>query len=317
MILQLIIIIFGLSLFEIISSFDNAVINAHVLKTLSEKYRKIFLFWGVLFAVFVVRGLLPFLIVWLANPALSVGQVITAAFTQNKEIGQYLTHSKPLLLLGGGMYLVLVFLSWLFMEEKKYAFFVEHFLHRQSMWFYAVSSVIFTVVIYFSLRVNPLLALSASIGITLFFITDGFKKNAEKKDKQLEKPGLSAWSKLLYLEVLDASFSIDGVIGAFAFTIFVPLILIGNGIGAFVVRNVTIRGINLISKFAYLKNGAMYSIGMLGGLMILESFGHEFPFWLAPLNTLVLLAIFLYLSYREIKIVEVKEHYFKLSRLNK
>lgn len=96
----------------------------------------------------------------------------------------------------------------------------------------------------------------------------------------------------------------DGVIGAFAFTISVPLILLGNGIGALVVRELTVRGIDLISKFAYLKNGAIYSIGMLGTLTILESFGQEHPFWLAPLNTFLLLSVFLYLSYREIKYYE-------------
>jgi hypothetical protein len=84
----------------------------------------------------------------------------------------------------------------------------------------------------------------------------------------------------------------------------VPLILIGNGIGAFVVREVTVRGINWISKYAYLKNGAMYSIGMLGAIMILESFGEEIPFWIAPLNTIILLVIFLFLSWREIKLAE-------------
>jgi hypothetical protein len=98
-----------------------------------------------------------------------------------------------------------------------------------------------------------------------------------------------------------ASFSIDGVIGAFAFTLSVPLILIGNGIGAFVVREITIRGVDKISKFAYLKNGAMYSIGVLGGVMVLESFGKHFPFWFAPLNTCLILAVFLFLSYREMK----------------
>jgi hypothetical protein len=146
-----------------------------------------------------------------------------------------------------------------------------------------------------------MLALSAAIGSSAFFITDGFKKNAEEKEQQLSNPHMSAWSKILYLEILDMSFSIDGVIGAFAFTISIPLILLGNGLGAFVVREFTVRGINLIAKFAYLKNGAMYSIGVLGGMMILESFGKEFPFWLAPLNTGFLLAFFLYLSYREIK----------------
>jgi hypothetical protein len=301
MIINFLVVVIGLCVFEIISSVDNAVVNAHVLKTMPEKYRKIFLFWGLIFAVFIVRGILPFLIVWIVNPGLSFFEVITFVFSNNPEIEKYVEMSKPLLLLGGGVYLVMVFFAWLFLEEKKYAFLVEGFIHRQGVWFYAFISLFLTSVIYYSLKTDPMLALSASIGSAAFFITDGFKKNAEEKEKQLMNPHMSAWSKILYLEILDASFSIDGVIGAFAFTISVPLILIGNGIGAFVVREVTIRGINLVSKFAYLKNGAMYSIGILGGVMVLESFGREFPFWLAPLNTIIILGIFLYLSYREMK----------------
>jgi len=161
-----------------------------------------------------------------------------------------------------------------------------------------------TSIIYFSLKINPLLALAASIGSAAFFIADGFKKNAEEQEKRLLSPNVSAWSKILYLEILDISFSIDGVIGAFAFTLSVPLILLGNGLGAWVVRQVTIKGVNLVTKFAYLKNGAMYSIGVLGSIMILESFGKEFPFWLAPLNTFLLLGTFLYLSYKQIKAAE-------------
>ncbi|MFA6588651.1 MAG: DUF475 domain-containing protein [Patescibacteria group bacterium] len=307
MLFNFLIVILGLCLFEIISSIDNAVVNAHVLKTVSEKYRKIFLTWGLIFAVFIVRGILPFVIVWLANPDLSVVQVFTAAFSSNKDIETYLNQSKPFLLLGGGMYLILVFLGWLFLEEKKYAFLVEHFIHKQSMWFYAVTSIFFTLIIYFSVKTDSMLALAASIGTTLFFVTDGFKKNAEEKEKQLTSSHMSAWSKLLYLEILDMSFSIDGVIGAFAFTLSIPLIIIGNGIGAFVVREFTIRGLNLINRFAYLKNGAMYSIGMLGAIMVLESFGQEFPFWLAPVNTFALLGIFLFLSYREVQDAKKKK----------
>jgi hypothetical protein len=305
MLLSIAIIILGLCVFEVISSIDNAVVNAHVLQTIPQKYRKIFLTWGLFFAVFVVRGLLPFVIVWLANPGLNVQEIFTSAFSKDSNIENYLEKSKPMLLLGGGMYLFLVFLSWLFMEEKKYAFLVEHFIHRQSAWFYAISSVVFTFVIFYTTKVNPYLALTASIGTTAFFITDGLKKNAEKKEEKLISSPMGIWSKLLYLEVLDMSFSIDGVVGAFAFTLSIPLIIIGNGLGAFVVREFTIRGMNLISKFSYLKNGAMYSIGMLGIIMILESFGKEFPFWMAPLNTFLLLGIFLFLSYRELKIAKV------------
>lgn len=299
MILNFIVIVLGLALFEIISSVDNAIVNAHVLKTMPDKYRRIFLVWGLFFAVFLVRGLLPFLIVWLSNTNLSITEVWSVAFSGNDQLKASLEMSKPLLLIGGGVYLFMVFLAWLFLEEKKYAFLVEHFIHRQGVWFYAISSIALTATIYFSVKVNPLMALAASIGMAAFFITDGFKHNAEAKEKELMNPHLSAWSKILYLEALDASFSIDGVIGAFAFTMYVPLILIGNGLGAFVVRELTIKGINVISKFAYLKNGAMYTIGILGGLMVFESFGHEFPFWIAPANTLLILAIFLFLSWRE------------------
>lgn len=299
-----VIIVFGLILFEVISSVDNAIVNAHVLKTMPERFRRIFLVWGIIFAVFVVRGILPFLIVWMVNPALSFTQVISFVFSSDPGITEYVERSKPILLLGGGVYLFFVFLDWLFMQEKRYAFLVEHFIHKHNVWFYATASMALTAIIYMSLRVNPILALSASIGTSVFFISDGFKRNAEEKEKSLMDPNLSAWSKIMYLEALDASFSIDGVVGAFAFTISIPLILIGNGVGAFVVREFTIRGMNLITRFAYLKNGAMYSIGMLGILMILESFGKEYPFWIAPLNTMLLLAVFLYLSFREIRMAE-------------
>jgi hypothetical protein len=304
---QSVIVVLGLIIFEIISSIDNAIVNAHVLKTLPEKQRKFFLFWGILIAVFLVRGLLPFLIVWLVNPALSFVEVFRFAFSGDASISEYVEKSKPLLLLGGGVYLYFIALAWLFLEEKEYAFLAEKFIHKKSAWFYAISSISLTAIIFVSLKIDPILALSATIGSTAFFITDGFKKNAEEKEKELinGSSSMSAWSKVFYLEVLDASFSIDGVIGAFAFTIWVPLILIGNGIGAFVVRELTVRGMGIITKFAYLKNGAMYSIGFLGVIMILESFGKEYPFWFAPLNTCLLLGIFLYLSYCEILAAKV------------
>ena len=305
-IIQIIIVILGLCLFEVISSVDNAIINAHVLKTLPEKFKKFFLFWGLLIAVFAVRGILPFLIVWLANPAFSFFQVLNFVFHPTPEIESYVEKSQALLLLAGGVYLFFVFLGWLFLEEKKYAFLVEEFVHKQSVWFYATASLFITIVVYFSIKVNPILALSAVIGSTAFFITDGFKKNAEEKEKQLLSGNMSAWSKVLYLEVLDATFSIDGVIGAFAFTMSIPLIFLGNGLGAYIVRELTVRGTDIIAKFAYLKNGAMYSIGCLGGIMVLESFGRDFPFWLAPLNTLLLLIVFMGLSLRELKLAKKK-----------
>lgn len=152
-----------------------------------------------MFAVFVIRGLLPFLIVWLANPGLNFVEIFKVAFSGSDILG-LVEKSKSLLLVGGGVYLILVFLEWLFVGEKHYSFKLEHFIHKHSVWFYAASSIFITLVIYFAVKNNPLMALAASIGATVFFITDGFKKNAEIKEKELENPDLSAWSKIFYLE---------------------------------------------------------------------------------------------------------------------
>ena len=96
--------------------------------------------------------------------------------------------------------------------------------------------------------------------------------------------------------MIDATFSIDGVLGAFAFTLSVPLILIGNGIGALVVRQVTIGNIENIKKYLYLKNGAMYSILFLGMIMLLDSFGWHIPSWLSPVVTFGVVGYFFYKS---------------------
>ena len=117
---------------------------------------------------------------------------------------------------------------------------------------------------------------------------------------------MSDISKLLYLEVIDATFSIDGVVGAFAFTLAIPLILIGNGIGAFVVREFTIRNIENVKKYVFLKNGAMYSILLLGCIMILDSFGFHIPAWLSPIATFSVVGYFFWKSQEHLKSAGVK-----------
>ncbi len=295
------IILFGLVLFEVISSVDNAVINADVLRTMSERARRWFLLWGILIAVFLVRGILPTAIVWIAAPSLGFWGAFTASFSGDAHVLELVEKAKPILLIGGGMYLVLLFLHWLFEEGKEYAFFLERFIHRQSAWFYTCASVLLVLIARFAIG-NPLLIFAALVGSTAFFLTSGFKKSAEEQEKRLLSSSTSSdISKLLYLEVLDSTFSIDGVIGAFAFTASVPLILLGNGIGAFVVRYVTIKGVHTVKKFRYLKNGAMYSVGILGIVMVLESFGRDIAFWVAPLNTTLIVATFFFLSWRALR----------------
>ena len=145
------------------------------------------------------------------------------------------------------------------------------------------------------------MAFGAVIGSTAFFITHGFKQNAEKMEHEMmHKGNLTDWAKIFYLEVIDATFSIDGVLGAFAFTLSVPLILIGNGIGAIVVRQLTVGNIENVKKYVYLKNGAMYSVFALGIVMLVDSFGVHVPSWIAPVITISILAYFFYKSKREL-----------------
>jgi hypothetical protein len=110
---------------------------------------------------------------------------------------------------------------------------------------------------------------------------------------------MSDISKILYLEVIDATFSIDGVVGAFAFTMLVPLILVGNALGAIAVRQITISNIDRIKKYKYLKNGAMYSILCLGIVMLINSFGHHIPEYTSPLITFAVIGLFFIKSVRE------------------
>jgi len=149
-----------------------------------------------------------------------------------------------------------------------------------------------------------LIALGAVVGSTAFFITTGFKQNAEEKEKELVAGGghLSDISKILYLEVIDTTFSVDGVLGAFAFTLSVPLMILGNGLGAFIVRYFTIHGIHTVKKYKYLKNGAMYSVGFLGAIMVSESLGiHSFSL-LPPVVTFLIVGLFFWLSKKELEI---------------
>ncbi len=299
-IVSIVLVVIGLCLFETVSGIDNAVINAEVLRTMSKKAQRWFLVWGMLIAVFVVRGLLPWMIIWFSNPSLGFIGSLTATFSSDPKVIEAIEQSAPLLLAGGGTFLVLLFFHWLFMEPKVYGLHFEKFFHKHAIWFFAVASVILSSIVWFALHKNMFMAFSAVLGSTAFFITHGFKENAEKAEHELlhKKEGLSDISKILYLEVIDATFSVDSVLGAFAFTLSIPLILLGNGLGALVVRKLTTSNIERIKKYKFLKNGAMYSVLFLGIIMLAESFGAHIPVWVSPLITVGVLAYFFYRSVR-------------------
>ncbi len=292
-------VVLGLALFEVITSVDNAIVNADVLSTMSPRYRKWFLGAGILIGVFIVRGLLPWMIVWATNPGVGAWGSLISSFSGDPKIIQAIEASSPILLIGGGTYLLLLFLHWWFIEPKNYGFTLEKKIENFGIWFFAVASVFLTILVWFALHTKVMMAFGAVIGSTAFFITHGFKENAKKQEKKLQKSGASDLSKLVYLEILDATFSIDSVLGAFAFTLSVPLIILGNGLGAIVVRELTIKGTDKIKEYLYLKNGAMYSILFLSVVMILDSFGFHISPVLPPLITFAVVGYFFFRSRRE------------------
>ena len=132
-------VILGLFLFETVSSIDNAIINAEVLAKTGARAKRWFLTWGLFFAVFAVRGLLPWLIVWATVPSLGPWQAFTATLSSDPAVRLAIEHASPILLTGGGVFLMLLFLHWLFLEEKRYGFRHEHFFHSKGIWFYALA----------------------------------------------------------------------------------------------------------------------------------------------------------------------------------
>ena len=298
--ISIVLIIAGLCLFETITSIDNAIINAEVLGTMSERAKRWFLFWGLIFAVFAVRGLLPWLIVWLSAPSLGPVGSFMATLSSDPVVIAAIEQSAPMLLMGGGTFLLFLFFHWLFLEDKNYGLRGERFFTRKGVWFFATVSIILAVLVWFALGYNTMVAFGAVIGSTAFFIVHGFRQNAELAEQQMKSGDMSDLSKIFYLEVIDATFSIDGVVGAFAFTMAVPLILVGNGIGAFIVRELTIRNVENIKKYLYLKNGAMYSIFCLGIIMILDGFGVHIPFWVSPIITFAIVGYFFAMSVKAI-----------------
>ena len=192
-IFSIILIILGLCLFETVSSIDNAIINAEILSGMSKKARQWFLWWGLLVAVFLIRGLLPWVIVWSAMPSLGAMGALTATFSNDPHVHEAIEIAAPILLIGGGVFLIFLFFNWLFLEEKHFGLVGERFFYRQGVWFFAVVSALLAAIVWFALQQNSMMAFGAVLGSTAFFITHGFRMNAEKQEQELlkEKNNLS------------------------------------------------------------------------------------------------------------------------------
>ena len=219
------------------------------------------------------------------------------AFTGESQVAAIAIESeKALILMFGAVFLLYLYFHWLFLEKKEPLFIERYLKEKHGVWFFAFAAIILVIIMYYA-RADPMIMLAAAIGSATFFILYGLKETAERGERNLSgNGGLSDFSKFAYLEVLDATFSFDGVIGAFAFTINLLLILIGIGIGAIVVRELTIKGIEQVAKYKYLKNGAMTSIGFLGLFMLAESFGIDLPSYVPIFVTLILVGSAFYKS---------------------
>ena len=127
------------------------------------------------------------MIIWATNPTLGPWQAFMASLSGDESVKASIESSAPILLMGGGVFLVFLFFHWLFMEEKHFSFGFEKWFKKHDIWFFAVVSILLSWIVWEANLVNPMIAFSAVVGSTAFFIAHGFKENAEKKEKELQK----------------------------------------------------------------------------------------------------------------------------------
>jgi hypothetical protein len=268
-----------LSIMEVSLSFDNAVVNASVLKGWDEFWLKLFLGLGMIIAVFGMRLVFPLVIVAVAAD-LGMMEVWNLALTDPGAFSQHLTNHHAEVAAFGGMFLLLVFLNFLLDDEKE-----THWLgnfERKLGSLGKVSSIAVMVALaalMFSMTFVPeaqkLIVLIAGLwGILVYVGVDMLSSLLEKSEEgggevgdMVKRGGIGGF---LYLEVLDASFSFDGVIGAFAITSDVVIIMLGLAIGAMFVRSMTVYLVKqgTLDQYVYLEHGAHYAIGILAVIML-------------------------------------------------
>jgi hypothetical protein len=270
-----------LAVMEVSLSFDNAVVNASVLKTWDEFWQKLFLGVGIIIAVFGMRLLFPLVIV-AAAADLGLMEVWNLALTDPKAYSTHLTNHHAEVAAFGGMFLLLVFLNFVFDEEKEMHW-LGHFEEKLAA-LGKVSSLAVMIAIgslMFSLTLVPepqkMVVLIAGLwGILIYVGVDAISGFLEKEEEggtnvgeMVKRGGIGGF---LYLEVLDASFSFDGVIGAFAITNDVVIIMLGLAIGAMFVRSMTVYLVRkgTLDEFVYLEHGAHYAIGILAVIMLVS-----------------------------------------------
>jgi hypothetical protein len=268
-----------LGVMEVSLSFDNAVVNASVLKTMDAYWQKLFLTVGILVAVFGMRLLFPIAIVSVTTGLgfFDVGQM---ALANPEEYSQRLHENHTVIAAFGGTFLFLVFLSFLLDEGKELHWLgkVEESLSKLGK----IDSIgiIITLILLMALQhylpiseqEKSTLLLGGVAGLVLYVIVnslgDFFESEQEGDDLSTTVVRSGAMS-FVYLEILDASFSFDGVIGAFAVTRDVVIIMLGLAIGAMFVRSLTVHLVKkgTLDEYVFLEHGAHYGIGVLALIM--------------------------------------------------
>jgi hypothetical protein len=266
-----------LALMEISLSFDNAVVNATVLKHMDIRWQRRFLTWGMVVAVFGVRFLFPILIVSVVTGH-GLGEVAVMALQAPEEYSRHLETSHTEISAFGGMYLLLVFLSFLFQRDKSLHWLV--WLERRLAGLGKLESIEMVLALgallaaqHFLARELRLDALIAGLaGIILYVLVKSISDLFNDPESVQTSVHRAGFVSFMYLELLDLSFSLDGVIGAFAVTRDVVVILLGLTIGALFVRSLTIFLVRkrTLEEYRYLEHGAHYAIGALAVLMLVD-----------------------------------------------
>lgn len=267
-----------LAVMEVSLSFDNAVVNASVLKNWDEFWKKLFLGVGIIIAVFGMRLLFPLVIVAVAAD-ISLGEVWTLALNDPKAYSAHLTNHHAEVAAFGGAFLLLVFLNFLLDKEKETHWLGNFEKKLGSLGKMSSVSVMVTIGALLGClgmveEGQKLIVLVAGLwGVLIYVAVDGLSNLLEGEEEggnvgeMVKRGGIGGF---LYLEVLDASFSFDGVIGAFAITNDVVIIMLGLAIGAMFVRSMTIFLVEkgTLDEFVYLEHGAHYAIGILAVIML-------------------------------------------------
>jgi hypothetical protein len=281
---QMLWIIFVLSILEISLSFDNAVVNAAVLKDMDHVWQRRFLTWGILFAVFGMRIVFPLAIVAIAA-GLGPVDAVNLSLNDPKRYEEIVNSAHVGIAGFGGAFLAMVGLKFFFDGEKDVHWIgsIERFLGRFSALPAAEIALLLLGVWGISLLLPDAEALTfvvASIlGLVTFIAVEGVSTMLELHEEKQRLAGAVVRSGLggfLYLNVLDASFSFDGVIGAFALSNNMIVIALGLSIGAMFVRSMTIHLVEkgTLAQYRYLEHGAFWAIIALGAIMLLSAKWH-------------------------------------------